>query len=191
MSRERYKSVNAVWPSEVPKLEAKEAKTAALRLYRAHLGKKFTGKVKITSGNRYTWVRYGVLYVNPDRGWKALVHELSHLIHRRRNPGNRPHASTHTSLEREMIRYVLEKDWLSGKLKRPETTKPPVDRAARFAELVEKREAKARKMLEKWEKAQARAEKHVAKWQRVVKGYERRAARKGVVKAGVDIETAA
>ena len=62
--------------------------------------------IKLTAGNRYTWSRRGNLVVNPDGHcfgpWQDLVHDLSHLIHQRKNPNKRPHCIEQARIERRM-----------------------------------------------------------------------------------------
>lgn len=95
--------------------------SAAKRLYRFAMKKPFRGKIKLTSGRRYTWIRNHVLYVNPDLGgsggWHELVHLMSHLCANRLFPKAKGHGAQHAFLEREMIQYVISSGWLDGKLK--------------------------------------------------------------------------
>lgn len=115
---DEYKPVNDAWPANTPLLRHKEAVSAAKRLYRFGMKKPWKGKVKLTSGNRYNRISYGVLYVNPGKGWRSLVHSLSHHVHRRTQPSRPAHGVWHRSLELEMIQYVLRSGWLDGKLRR-------------------------------------------------------------------------
>ena len=132
---ERYQSVNRAWPEVVPPLTAQEAVTAAKRLYRLAMGKPFAGKVLAASGNRFTWTRAGVLYVNPNRrralkaGWHDVIHLLSHLCHKHLHRGHKPHdgRGTHAFIERSMIEHVVNSGWLDGKLKRLEKPKAEID----------------------------------------------------------------
>src|SRR5436190_12558162 len=83
------KLVNERWGGEQPVLSPDESIAAAKRLYRKAMGRPWTGGVRITSGNRITWIRRGVLVVNPDkrerdaRGLRAIIHDLSHFAHSR------------------------------------------------------------------------------------------------------------
>lgn len=130
------KQVNAQWPTTVPPLSAVEAERAARRLYRVALGKPCQVPIKLTSGRCYSYIRGGALRVNPERGWRELVHDLSHTFFRRTPQGrvNRPHSGQHASLERLLIRYVVDHGWLEGKLKPKVVEKPAKDpRAVRYA----------------------------------------------------------
>jgi hypothetical protein len=56
----KYHSVNSRWPEGTHegrdlRPSPQEAVAAARRLYRFAMKKPFPGKVRITSGNRYTW----------------------------------------------------------------------------------------------------------------------------------------
>lgn len=145
-----YDSVNGAWGrprAELPPITEREAITACKRLYRLAFKKPFTGKVKITSGNRYTYIRRGILYVNPDRGWWDVAHGMSHYASFRLYPGKKPHSHQHAHLERTIIEHIVSSGWLDGKLKRPEKTKAPVNvRAVRAARVALRIEAWTRKL---------------------------------------------
>jgi hypothetical protein len=113
--KRRYHSVNGAWPEGTNdgrdlKPTPQEAISAAKRLYRLAMKRPFRGKVELTSGNRQTWMRCGVLYVNPDEqdrwrgggGWHELVHSMSHLCARKLHPNAKPHDPQHVFLEKEM-----------------------------------------------------------------------------------------
>lgn len=124
---EWYKRVNAAWPSPIPPLTAAEAIRAGKRLYRFGMKRTFRGPVRVTSGNRYTWIRRGEMLVNPSHGWHGLVHLLSHYCHSRRHPDENPHSGEHARCEIRMIKEVIKRGWLEGKLKsepKPTPAKP-------------------------------------------------------------------
>lgn len=121
-----YGRVNSAWPEPVPQLTGQEATRALKRLYRFATGRKLDKPVEVTSGNRYSWPRYGVWYVNPEGhhrgGWRDLVHDLSHFLSSRElNPDSRPHSREHARLELKLVKEVLRRGWLDGSLK----PKPP------------------------------------------------------------------
>lgn len=163
----RYAKVNALWPvarDQLPPLTEQEALSAAKRLFRLGMGKAWTGKLKITTGNRYTWIRQGVLYVNASRGWHHLVHDLSHLVHFRRHPGQSGHHVTHAEYEAKLIQAVVSKGWLEGGLRR-ET--PVVDKKAiKHARLLAR--------IENWERKQKRAVTALKKLYQQKRNYERK-----------------
>jgi len=155
-----YSQVNDPWLS-VPggvttKPDAQEAVSAAKRLYRKAMGKPFRGTFKITSGNRYNWIRRNVFSVNPGGhhfgAWRDLVHDISHYAHQRLHPDSPAHGSIHRTLERELAIYVIESGWLTGKLKSKAVpkAKPTGDQkrlleGARIAERIKSWEAKERR----------------------------------------------
>lgn len=167
---DRYSAVNAEWPAELPALSAQEAISAAKRLWKIGTGQKFPGPVKLTSGNRFTWPRSRVLYVNPSRrgahhdGWRGLVHDLSHAIHRRVNPGNKPHHHSHAWIEKTLIAHVVSRGWLDGKLRREEA--PQADPRA-------KRQAQVLAGIARWESKLKRAENALRKLRKQARYYER------------------
>jgi len=117
-------------------------------LYRAATGRSFKGRVELTSGNRHTWVRKGVWYINPDEvrigglgGWAEIVHSMSHYFHSRNNPTLAPHHAKQAYLERKLTETALRRGFLDGKLKpKPKAPKPPVDKLALQMERLEARE---------------------------------------------------
>lgn len=164
-----YEHVNGAWPvaqNLLPPLTAQEAVSAARRLYRLAMKQSFKGKVKITSGRNYTYIRYGVLRVNPERGWWILVHGLSHHCSRRLFPGSKPHDHQHAFLEKTLIEHVVNSGWLDGKLKRPEKPKPEID-----VRVVRHQRIAAR--MERWEAKRKRAEQALKKLRRQNSYYER------------------
>jgi len=118
-----YTEVNAEWPKELPALRPEEAVRAARRLWRFATGKTFRGEIKKTSGNRYTWIIRGIMVVNASRGWRDLVHDLSHCAHNRISD-ERPHSEEHAQLELKMVRWVVMNGWLDGRLQPPAKPKP-------------------------------------------------------------------
>ena len=157
--REWYRRVNDCWPPEVPELTADEAVRAAKKLYRFVRKRSFRGEVRLTSGNRYTAIRRGVLYINPNDGWRSFVHLLSHALHWG------PHSGEHARLERRMIRVVIDRGWLHGKLKsQPKLVQVQDPRV--------EREARARQGLQRWERKLKLATTKVRQYRRRVKWYD-------------------
>lgn len=177
--REAYQRVNAEWPSPLPPLTGAEALSAAKRLYRKFRRKRWAGKWKLTSGRRHTWPRYvrtqkfkdgrivrsggAVYFVNPERGWHDLVHDISHYIHGRDPFGlpsdKKPHDLSHARLEREMIQYVVAQGWLAGKLK-PKPKAPPAPlqerRYQRVVASIERKERQAKRLASSLKKLRAK-----------------------------------
>lgn len=170
-----YETVNASWPAGTHdgcdlKPTPQEAMAAARRLWRFAMKRPWRGPVRLTSGKRYTRIRRGVLYVNPDHcgmGWHQLVHSMSHRCAFRLYPGKKPHSPQHAFLEKEMIQHVITSGWLEGKLRRPEKVKPAVD-------LQEVRHQRVLARVKAWEAKRKRAETALRKLRRQVRYYAAR-----------------
>lgn len=116
---EWYRRVNAVIPHNTPPPTGKQAINAVRRLYRFVMKRKMKFKVKLTSGRRYTWRRGDTFFVNPNRpgwrhsGWHALIHDLSHYLHRWKI-GGKPHAKSHAKLELRLAKECVRRGWISA-----------------------------------------------------------------------------
>jgi hypothetical protein len=159
----RYATVNGQWPDgPLPKLDGDEAIAAAIRLYRFAMKKPLrrSKPLRITSGNRRTSIYYG--RVNPERGWRDLVHSVSHHCHWRLHPNEKAHdgMGRHAFLEREMIQYVVDQGWLEGKLKKPERAR------ATKIETQTKRYESILARITAWERKRQRAETALKKLDR-------------------------
>lgn len=161
-----YAEVNAAWPSPLPTLRREEAVKAAKRLIKFATGRRAPREVKVTSGRRYTWVIRGVLVVNPSRGWKDLVHDLSHACHNMIST-ERPHSEEHAQLELKMVRWVIASGWLDGRLQPSEKPKPTA-----FDRLVAKH-AKIEARIARWETKAKRAATALKKLKKQHRAIER------------------
>jgi hypothetical protein len=166
--------VNSKFAGVQPILSEQESILAARKLYRHAMGKSFTGKVEITSGNRYTWVNRGVLRVNPDkrevhvRGLRALIHDLSHYCHTRLHPRDKPHSIRQVRLEAKLVKFALDRGWHEGGLRVAEKSEKPKP------DLVDQRYRRMISRREKWRKESERAARLLEKAEREVRAYERR-----------------
>ena len=142
-----YDNVNAAWPDNPAMPTGQEALAGARKLVKLALSfgpappscwegrrHKFRGEFKLTSGNRYTWTRRGVFYVNPARhewnvgnGWQTIVHNIAHWAGHRLYPGANPHDHRTAFIERKLAEHVVKNGWLEGKLKRPAKPKIKTD----------------------------------------------------------------
>ena len=180
-----YAQVNGAWPDDLKPPTPKEALAGAKRLIRLayrianedreiKISVPRLGKMKITSGRRYTYPRRGVWYVNPNNkhfyfdGWRGIVHGISHWAGRRFWPGEDPHSPRHVWIEKVMVDYAV-KHFLAGQLARPTKDKPQADPIATRA----KRVADA---IGRWEAKKRRAENALRKLRRRQGYYERRIA---------------
>lgn len=185
-TRDKYASIDlrsptgpafkaTAWPAKIPELTAPEAVRAAKRLWRFSMGTTFDGKVEVTSGNRRTYSRFvtgssesrrydgnvRVLFVNPEQGWRDFIHDLSHHFHHMANPLERPHSAFHAKFEARLVREVIRRGWLDGKLK--DAPKAPVSkedaRKAKRAVMLARAEAR----MVAWERKRKRAETAIKK----------------------------
>ena len=167
--------VNRQWGSLENLVPTKqEAITGAKRLYRHIMGRPFHGDVKITSGNRYTWVRGNVMSVNPDKphghvsgGWPSIIHLLAHWCHHRKNPNARPHDNRELTIERHMTEYAIANGFHLGKLKSKTKEKAPVD-------VVQERYLTMLKRKRAWQTKVKRANNALKKVDREIRQYESR-----------------
>ena len=167
-----WDAVNNVCPKDVNLVPTeREAVIGVKRLYKKFMGHAWSGEIKITSGNRHTWIRRNTLSINPDHGyyggWRDIVHGLSHYIFMRQNPNLKPHNPKQAYLERAIAEYVVASGFLEGRHVRPLKEKPKIS-------LVEKRSNYAKDMLKKHQDNLKRTAKLVTKWQKKVRYYEKR-----------------
>lgn len=176
VSREFYdKQVNAQWPSVIPELTKEEALVACKKLWKLIVGNdslRPMPAMKLTSGNRYTYTHRGTLLVNPTRGWKDMIHELSHCLHSKIHWNKPGHDSTHAYLERRMIQHVVSNGWLEGKLKpKPRATK--VKQAPTKEQLMQARYNAVLAKIKRWTTKYKRANTALQKLARSKRMYER------------------
>lgn len=176
-----YDNVNAVWPDGHRAPTPQEALTGARKLVRLALTlgregsppKKYRGEFKLTSGNRRNWTRNGTFYVNPDnpryynfRGWKGIVHDISHWAGRRLYADFSPHDARVAFIERKLAEHVVHNGWLDGKLRREPKAQPPV-------EIRQVRYERTLKNIKTWERKAKRANNALRKLHTRRKYYER------------------
>lgn len=174
--------VNERWDGQQPVLSPEDSIKAAKRLYRQAMGRPWTGPVKLTSGNRYTWVRHGFLVVNPDmpqrdcRGLRAMIHDLSHYAHSRLNPNDAPHSRKQAQLEGRLVTYAINAGFAEGRVRRigpePKPKAPPAP--APKPDVVAQRYARKVARRDKWQRELERAQRLLAKAEREVRDYRRR-----------------
>lgn len=159
-----YEQVNALWPEGQLPMTDGEAARAARKLYRYAMGQTFDGEVEVSSGNRQTklerdqstWTK-GKMIVNPSKGWHHFVHSLSHWFYWHANPGEKPHTKDHARFEAKLVKEVLKRGWLDGRLKVEEPPPESTD-DKRLARLV-----RIDLLIQKWDKKACRAEAALAK----------------------------
>jgi hypothetical protein len=112
-------------------------------------------------GYRRVWVSPKPT-VGHHKGWGRLVHDVSHMVHRYRNPYARSHEGDHHRLEAEIMAYVKASGWLTGTLRPAPKAKPTRDdrRAALEARLArwQSKERRAATAIRKIKRKLARME---------------------------------
>jgi len=174
-----YGSVNRMWPEKLPILEKDEAERAYKRLI-AKFGKKkvwseysnkwITEKKSVMRRRKRgtkTWktrVRKCWLSLNGDtnslsKGWRRLVHDVSHYVYYFRFPNNsQDHNIAQAKIEQEMAQFVIDSGWLDGKLKSKPKPKPTKD---------EKQTSKTKnliKLIRSWERKETTAKTYIRKY---------------------------
>jgi hypothetical protein len=179
--RESYEPVNAAWQAAdvIAPMTRAEAERSARRLFRFATGETFRGTVRVTSGNRYSYlvswrfpdgIRHSyTMQVNPSCGWRQHVHTLSHSFYpfcRWRN-SDKPHSRSHARLELRMAKEVIRRGWLAGTLRDAPKAASTVDdkRAAKRAKL------EARVVA--WERKAKRAETALRKLRKALRAMDR------------------
>ena len=108
---------------------------------------------------RRCWI---ALSGNPSllsKGWRRLVHDISHRIYDWRFPkSNRHHDIAQAKIEQEMAQFVIDSGWLDGTLKSKPKAKPTKD---------EKQNMKIinlEKLIKSWETKEQRAKTYIKKY---------------------------
>lgn len=153
----RSKARAEAWPEVIPPLTGEQAINATRRLYRFATGKTWKGDVKLTKGNRramwYYWDEQNRMFfrVNPEQGWRDLVHDLSHVFDYLTN-GESEHSKHHARLEAKLVREVIRRGWLGAEPK-PKVEKPEPNRHAVELERIAAREISWSRKLKRAETA--------------------------------------
>ena len=178
VARKTYGQVNRMFPKQLPILEKDEAERAYKKLiakfgtkqvWSEYSNKWITKKMKVRRIRKFgektfkTEVRKCWLSLNGDtntlhKGWRRLVHDVSHYVHDFRFPDSSNHDLAQAVIEKEMVNYVINQGWLEGKLKtklKPKLTKD------------EKQNAKIislEKLIKSWETKEKRAKTYIKKY---------------------------
>ena len=179
VARKTYGQVNRMFPKQLPILEKDEAERAYKKLIAKfgtkkvwseyYSGQWITKKMKVRQTRKRgtkTWktrVRKCWLSLNGNtntlsKGWRRLVHDVSHYVHDFRFPNSSNHDLAQAVIEKEMVNYVLNQGWLEGKLKTKLKPKPTKD---------EKQNAKIislEKLIKSWETKEQRAKTYIKKY---------------------------
>ena len=123
--KEKYQSVNNLWKDiKVPFITRVEAEKAKNLLIRKFGSKRFMPVgVTMKSKNPFYRVRKTWICLSGDpstlrKGWRDLVHEISHWVYWKRFPNRRfNHSFQQAEIEFEMSQFVISSGWLDGGLK--------------------------------------------------------------------------
>lgn len=189
------------WPKPLPELTEYEAERAFRRLWRFSTGGLWGGVLRFTTGNRAAlrlgWEgNFRCVFINPSQGWDSFVHYLSHIADDWVN-GTTSHNPHHMRFEAKLIREVIKRGWLDGKLKRTYRSLDPASaelfdtqlKGPTIAELVKmkrledpvlaKQKVRAEKLkrvearLVSWQRKLSRAQNAIAKLERSQRGLVR------------------
>ena len=144
------------------------AKRYVRKMWRDSMGYRLPYDIKQTSGNRYTWVRRKVLYINCDQGWREINHLFSHWIGYRKN-FSRPHCAEHACLEWRGMNLIRDKFLAIAIV---EHNKPP--QVVKQKDIVLERYNRMLAREKKWIANSKRAATHLAKVKKQIKAYEQR-----------------
>tara|TARA_R100001443_G_scaffold10900_1_gene20582 strand:+ start:399 stop:1025 length:627 start_codon:yes stop_codon:yes gene_type:complete len=190
VARKTYGQVNRMFPEQLPILEKDEAEKAYKKLvakfgtkkvWSEYSNKWITKKMKVRQIRKKGsplgiykpkyWkirIRKCWLSLNGDtntlsKGWRRLVHDVSHYVHDFRFPNSNDHDLAQAKIEQEMAQFVIDSGWLEGKLKSKPKTKPTKD---------EKQNAKIinlEKLIKSWETKEQRAKTYIKKYKTKLK----------------------
>ena len=172
--RRTYGKVNRQFPKELPYITKEEA-FKAYKLLMNKFGKKKVRNLsntkwitkKLIAGRtrpRRCWI---ALSGNPSllsKGWRRLVHDISHRIYYFQYPNdNGNHSLRQAELELELGQYVMDQGWLEGKLK--PKAKPIITKEEKVAKKI----SNLQKLLSRWETKQKTAHTYIKKYKTKIK----------------------
>ena len=173
----KYRDCNSTLPDVLPYITKEEAQRA-YRLLVKKFGRKKTARPKGYGTHRdfewvnrkmfvrerrplgkksyETWTRKCWICLSGDpstlhNGWRRLIHDVSHMVHKWLRPNMNHHCYQQAELELDMIKYVQFKGWLNGTLKKKKIVLSPEDKKLKkikhFEALVKKWETKNKTTL--------------------------------------------
>ena len=120
----KYQEVNDLWKDiKIPYITREEAEKAKNILIRKFGAKKFLPPFHSAMNPKAYRVFKPYICLSGDpttlwKGWRRLIHSLSHKVYRRRFPQRWfNHSYQQAELELEMCKFVIDKGWLNQTLK--------------------------------------------------------------------------
>ena len=177
--KKKYQECNNTLPDNVPYITKEECKKAF-----TSLAKRF-GKKKVRHSYKDEWVKRKMpikfYSKNPRRcwvclsgdsnklskGWRRLIHDVSHMVHTFIRPRLPNHCFQQAELELDMIKYVLDKGWLNG------TLKPNVVILSKDEKRIKKIDG-YKILIKKWQTKSKHANTFIKKYSKKIKYYERK-----------------
>jgi hypothetical protein len=109
------------------------------------------GKKGFETFTRRCWICLSGDPSTLHNGWRRLIHDVSHMVHKWLRPNMNHHCYQQAELELDMIKYVQFKGWLNGTLKKKKIVLSPEDKKLKkikhFEALVKKWETKNKTTL--------------------------------------------
>jgi hypothetical protein len=84
-----------------------ENRTKGYKLAGVENGQSTTVGLKDAKDVRPPWQWEHIIVVNPQKGWRDLIHRLSHKFHARLHSNAKEHDERHADLEAEMASWVV------------------------------------------------------------------------------------
>jgi hypothetical protein len=96
------------------------------------------------------------------KGWRRLIHDVSHMVHKFLRPTFSDHCFQQAELELDMIKYVVAQGWLDGKLKVNKITLTVEQkRSIKKSHLID--------LIKRWEAKQKKAHTYLKKYKQRLK----------------------
>ena len=167
----KYQDCNSTLPDVLPYITKEEAQRAYRLLVRKFGRKKTARLTRSGTWGEYKWVnkKMPVRLIRPLRkksyetwtrkcwiclsgdsstlhnGWRRLIHDVSHMVHKWLRPNMNHHCYQQAQLELDMIKYVQFKGWLNGTLKKKVIVLTPEDKKLKKIKHLEA-------LVKKWER---------------------------------------
>jgi len=112
--------------------------------YRQIMKKPFPYELRIGTGNRRTWCKWGVFTVNPDQGWHDINHDMGHWLERQLTGD--AHSDQQLRFERDGAALIVRKFLRDEPYVEPKKARDRVaERAVRVDANIKRWEAKLRR----------------------------------------------